>query len=76
MTLISRLFSKGTIGWWFAGPGLLMLIMWQIAPILIAGFMSVHRWKPIRDRFIGLEHYADLLGEWGPGGLFFTCLAR
>ena len=75
MTLISRLFSKGTIGWWFAGPGLVMLIMWQIAPILIAGFMSVHRWKPIRDRFLGLEHYADLLGEWGPGVMFFTCLA-
>ncbi|MGB1155707.1 MAG: carbohydrate ABC transporter permease [Alphaproteobacteria bacterium] len=75
MSMIDRLFGRQAVGWWFAGPGLLMLVMWQIAPIVIAGFMSVHRWKPIRDRYLGLQHYADLLGEWGPGILFFTCLS-
>ncbi|MAV46277.1 MAG: sugar ABC transporter permease [Alphaproteobacteria bacterium TMED89] len=75
MSVLGKLFGKHTIGWWFAGPGLLMLVTWQIAPILIAGFMSIHRWKPIRDRYLGLQHYADLLGEWGPGILFFACLS-
>ena len=63
MSMLGKLFGKHTIGWWFAGPGLLMLVTWQIAPILIAGFMSIHRWKPIRDRYLGLQHYADLLAS-------------
>ena len=75
MSLVERVFGRHAVGWWFAGPGLLMLVTWQIAPIIISGFMSVHRWKPIRDRYLGLQHYTDLLGEWGPGILFFVCLS-
>ena len=73
MSLVERVFGRHAVGWWFAGPGLLMLVTWQIAPIVIAGFMSVHRWKPIRDRYLGLQHYTDSAGRVGPGDPVLCC---
>lgn len=68
-------FPKGFAGWLFLAPGLSLMILWQLAPIFIAGYISVFRWHPVRGRFKGLDNYIDLIGEWGPGILFFSCLA-
>ena len=39
-------------------------------PILLAAYMSLHRWKPVKGKFLGFSQYEKALGDLG-GALFF-----
>ena len=52
-------------GYLFIAPASIYLAAFAIAPILFAGYMSLHRWhllKPDKP-FIGLENYRDLFAN-------------
>ena len=58
-------------GWLFAGPAVLVLLVFLIAPMLMAMWVSLLHWdgqsNPFSGtaRFAGLANYADLLGHDG-----------
>lgn len=53
-------------GLWFASPGLLLLLLFLVAPFLAAvalSFTSERLASPLPTRFIGLENYVTTLGS-------------
>lgn len=55
----------------FILPSLLIIGVFGLFPIGYAFYMSLYSWRVRQGRFIGLEHYHDLVGNWA-GGLAFV----
>jgi multiple sugar transport system permease protein len=57
------------VGWWFAGPALMILAVFFFLPVLAAFIMSLTDFDlyALTDmnnlRFVGFKNYADLLRE-------------
>jgi multiple sugar transport system permease protein len=47
----------------FLLPAGLVLVTFQFLPIFYAFYISLHRWGLIREAFVGLENYRDLLHD-------------
>ena len=58
--------AKRTSGWGgllYVVPALAILLLFEVWPLLFAGWISLWRWDIGPVRFIGLENYARLFGE-------------
>lgn len=58
--------QRSWAGLWFASPGLLLLLLFLVAPFLAAvalSFTSERLASPLPTRFIGLENYVTTLGS-------------
>src|SRR5690606_20505769 len=52
------------MGYIFIMPFILGFIFWWLAPALVAGYLSFHRWNLISPpRFIGLDNFERLLSD-------------
>lgn len=47
----------------FLLPSLVVITVFGIYPIFRAGYISLHQWSIIKDRFIGVANYRTLLGD-------------
>ncbi|SVD27188.1 uncharacterized protein METZ01_LOCUS380042, partial [marine metagenome] len=73
---ISNTQNKETLkGGIFLLPGVGLLICFGILPICLAFYMSLHRWKPVQGRFMGLTHYEKAIGDLTSAMLTLTALA-
>lgn len=70
--------SQGALALIFSAPAVLIIAGTILVPFGIAVFLSLHNWnlkRPGRERFIGLENYADWLTDsdfWEPLRTTFT----
>ena len=58
--------SQGLMALFFSAPAVLIIAATILVPFGIAVFLSLHKWnlkRPGRERFIGLENYADWLTD-------------
>ena len=58
--------SQGMLAVFFSAPAVLIIAATILVPFGMAVFLSLHNWnlkRPGRERFIGLENYADLLTD-------------
>ena len=64
--------SPGLMALLFSAPAVLIIAATILAPFCMAVFLSLHKWnlkRPGREKFIGLENYADWLSDsdfWEP----------
>ena len=58
----------------FVLPAVVLLALFSLLPILLAVYMSGHRWRPVQGRFLGVEHYERALGDLSGGLVIFTAL--
>lgn len=66
--------------WAFVAPSLLHLVAFFMVPLLVAPYLSLHRWSPAESvhPFVGLGNYARVLGDpvlWSALGhtLLYAC---
>lgn len=70
--------SPGLLAIFFSAPAVLIIAATILVPFGMAVFLSLHNWnlkRPGRERFIGLENYADWLTDsdfWEPLRITFT----
>jgi multiple sugar transport system permease protein len=60
-----RRFRESLTAWGFIGPALVHLAIFSFAPLLFAGYLSLHRWglvEPVRP-FVGLANFAEVAGD-------------
>ncbi len=58
--------SQGMLAVFFSAPAVLIIAATILVPFGMAVFLSLHNWnlkRPGRERFIGLENYADWLTD-------------
>ena len=63
---MSRIFSKYSEqinGYIFILPAFLIISLFGIFPIFFGMYMSLHKWKVFKGRFLGFENYQKILGD-------------
>ena len=50
-------------GYFFILPAFLIISLFGIFPVFFAMYMSVHKWKVFKGRFLGFENYQKILGD-------------
>lgn len=73
--------SEWLTGYLFILPATVLILVFGLFPIGYALYMSVFRWRIRQGAFIGLDNYADVLGNgWGAlaffGGLLLIMVAH
>ena len=62
--------SEKITGYLFILPAVLIISLFGIFPVFFGMYMSVHKWKVFKGRFLGLENYEKILGNI-PAFVFF-----
>lgn len=60
-----RAFRETLTAWGFIGPAMIHLAVFAVAPLLFAGYLSLHRWglvEPVRP-FVGLGNFQEILSD-------------
>ena len=63
---MGRFFSKYAEqinGYLFVLPAFLIIGLFGIFPVFFGMYMSVHKWKVFKGRFLGFENYLKILGD-------------
>ena len=63
---MSRIFSKYSEqinGYIFILPAFLIISLFGIFPVFFGMYMSLHKWKVFKGRFLGFENYQKILGD-------------
>ena len=63
MNSLLRKHSEKFVGYLFILPALLIVGLFGIFPVFFAMYMSIHKWKVFKGRFLGLENYERILGS-------------
>tara|TARA_B110000196_G_C21124964_1_gene655323 strand:- start:20 stop:580 length:561 start_codon:yes stop_codon:yes gene_type:complete len=63
MNNFSKKYSNQLTGYIFILPALLIIGLFGIFPIFFGMYMSIHKWKVFKGRFLGLENYEKILGN-------------
>ena len=63
MTSFLRKYSNQINGYVFILPAVLVIALFGIFPIFFGMYMSVHKWKVFKGRFLGFENYQKILGD-------------
>ena len=61
-------------GYFFILPAFLIISLFGIFPVFFGMYMSVHKWKVFKGRFLGLENYEKILGDIPAFGFFILGL--
>jgi multiple sugar transport system permease protein len=59
----------------FILPSVFLIAIFGLFPIGYSFYMSLYSWRIRKGRFIGLDHYSDLVGDWGAALAFVAGLA-
>jgi len=63
---MSKIFSKYSEqinGYIFILPAFLIISLFGIFPVFFGMYMSLHKWKVFKGRFLGFENYQKILGD-------------
>ena len=74
---MSRIFSKYSEqinGYIFILPAFLIISLFGIFPVFFGMYMSLHKWKVFKGRFLGFENYNKILGDIGSFWIFILGL--
>ena len=63
MTNFYRKNSEKLIGYTFIIPSVLIISLFGVFPVFFGMYMSVHKWKVFKGRFLGFENYERILGS-------------
>ena len=63
-------FNNQIHGYIFILPAFLVISLFGIFPVFFGFYMSVHKWKVFKGRFLGFENYKRILGDI-PAFFFF-----
>ena len=56
-------YSEQINGYIFILPAFLIIGLFGIFPVFFGMYMSVHKWKVFKGRFLGFENYQKILGD-------------
>jgi len=56
-------YSEQINGYVFVLPAFLIIGLFGIFPVFFGMYMSVHKWKVFKGRFLGFENYQKILGD-------------
>ena len=74
---MNRLFTKYSDqinGYLFVLPAFLIISLFGIFPVFFGMYMSVHKWKVFKGRFLGFENYQKIVGDIGSFWIFILGL--
>ncbi len=63
-------YSNQINGYLFILPACLIISLFGIFPVFFGMYMSVHKWKVFKGRFLGFENYQRILGDISSFWLF------
>ncbi len=63
MYKIFNKYSEQINGYLFILPAFLIIGLFGIFPVFFGMYMSVHKWKVFKGRFLGFENYQKILGD-------------
>jgi len=63
-------YSNQLNGYFFVLPAFLIIGLFGIFPVFFGMYMSFHKWKVFKGRFLGFENYQRILGDIGSFWLF------
>ena len=55
--------SEKLIGYTFITPAVLIISLFGVFPVFFGMYMSIHKWKVFKGRFLGFENYERILGS-------------
>ena len=67
-------YSDQINGYLFVLPALLIIGLFGIFPVFFGMYMSVHKWKVFKGRFLGFENYQKIVGDIGSFWVFILGL--
>ena len=67
-------YSEQINGYLFILPAFLIISLFGIFPVFFGMYMSVHKWKVFKGRFLGFENYQKILGDIGSFWIFILGL--
>ena len=67
-------YSEQINGYLFIFPAFLIIGLFGIFPVFFGMYMSVHKWKVFKGRFLGFENYQKILGDIGSFWIFILGL--
>ena len=67
-------YSEQINGYLFILPAFLIIGLFGIFPVFFGMYMSVHKWKVFKGRFLGFENYQKILGDIGSFWIFILGL--
>ena len=70
MNKITTKYSDLINGYLFILPACLIISLFGIFPVFFAMYMSFHKWKVFKGRFLGFENYQRILGDISSFWLF------
>ena len=66
--------SEKLTGYLLILPAVLIISLFGIFPVFFGMYMSVHKWKVFKGRFLGFENYQKILGDIGSFWIFILGL--
>ena len=70
MSNLLKKYSNQITGYFFILPAFLIIGLFGIFPVFFGMYMSVHKWKVFKGRFLGFENYNKILGDIGSFWIF------
>ena len=67
-------YSNQINGYIFIFPAFLIISLFGIFPVFFGMYMSIHKWKVFKGRFLGFENYQKILGDISAFWLFILGL--
>ncbi|MDC1060004.1 sugar ABC transporter permease [Alphaproteobacteria bacterium] len=67
-------YSDQINGYLFVFPAFLIIGLFGIFPVFFGMYMSVHKWKVFKGRFLGFENYQKIVGDIGSFWIFILGL--
>ena len=58
-----RKHSEKVVGYSFITPAVLIIGLFGVFPVFFGMYMSLHKWKVFKGRFLGFENYERILGS-------------
>ena len=66
--------SEKLTGYLLILPAVLIIRLFGIFPVFFGLYMSVHKWKVFKGRFLGFENYQRILGDISSFWIFISGL--
>ena len=74
MIKFANKYSDQINGYLFVLPAFLIIGLFGIFPVFFGMYMSVHKWKVFKGRFLGFENYQKIVGDIGSFWVFILGL--
>ena len=58
-----RKHSEKIVGYSLISPAVILISLFGVFPVFFGMYMSVHKWKVFKGRFLGFENYERILGS-------------